>query len=168
MREQKRSLHQQQLHSHVLHHCVTQAVRPPSPSSLRPTRCSPFRCTLRFPSTDLCISFSSLLNSNHSINRTPPNGASHRQLPLSSSMDTTPPISLQSVPTIKSEQQVILVADRQPTDARIKHESLPPLSINIPQRSLSSSESSFSAGSSSEHDKSQRPSPAVQANPFLG
>lgn len=96
------------------------------------------RCTLRFPSTDICITFSSLINNTNSnsnlINRNSPDSisrhvstdSSHQQqqqrLPSSSAfpMETNNPSSttssllLQSVPNVTpQQQQVILVAVNQ-------------------------------------------------------
>ncbi len=139
-----------------------------------------YRCTLRFPSTDLCISFSSLLNNNNLINRTSPRNISRHVSPdtlqrrLSSSpMDTTSFVSLQSVPNVTPQQQIILVALNQQaerTDNQELNNSLPPLSINIPNASSSSSSngSSLSAGSNTEQRKSQHESPRANNNCFLG
>jgi hypothetical protein len=137
------------------------------------------RCTLRFPSTDLCISFSCLLNNNNLINRTSPRNISRHVSPdtlqrrLSSSpMDTTSFVSLQSVPNVTPQQQIILVALNQQaerTDNQELNNSLPPLSINIPNASSSSSNgSSLSAGSNTEQRKSQHESPRANNNCFLG
>jgi hypothetical protein len=131
-----------------------------------------FRCTLRFPSTDLYISFSSLLNNNNnSINRTSSESisrhvsidTSQRRLSLSTPMDTT----FQSVPNMTPplQQQVILVAVNQQTQS---NNNLQPLSINIPNSSSSSS-SSLSSGSSTGQIKSQHESPIPTINhSFLG
>jgi hypothetical protein len=98
----------------------------------------PKQCTLRFPSTDLCISFSSLINNNNnnpnpnSINRTSPESVSRhvstdtiqQRLPSSSSSypietnnpSTTSSLLLQSVPNVtppQQQQQVILVTVNQ-------------------------------------------------------
>ncbi|CAF1254240.1 unnamed protein product [Adineta steineri] len=138
----------------------------------------PKQCTLRFPSTDLCISFSSLLNTNNnnnsSISRPSTESISsqissdtiQQRLSSSSSMDTTPLVSLQSVPSIKTEQQVILVSDNHQIEGLIKEENLPPLSINI-SNSLSS-ELSFSAGSNIEQRSFQHESSTGNNHSFLG
>ncbi|CAF1025320.1 unnamed protein product [Rotaria sp. Silwood1] len=102
----------------------------------------PKQCTLRFPSTDMCISFSSLINNNNNnnlnnnnntTNRTSPESVSRhvstetvqQQRPSSSSSSipidtnnpsTTSSLLLQSVPNItqqQQQQQVILVAVNQ-------------------------------------------------------
>jgi hypothetical protein len=132
------------------------------------------RCTLRFPSTDLCISFSSLLNNNNnnnnSIHRTSSENisrhisidTSQRRLSSSTSTDTT----FQSVPN-QQQQQVILVAVNQQNQS---DNNFQPLSINIPN-SLSSSLSSpsFSAGSSNGQIKSQHECPTpTTTHSFLG
>lgn len=124
----------------------------------------PKQCTFRFPSTDLCIAFSSLLTNQNSIHRTLPESISRHvstdtsQRRLSSSsipMDITSSGSFQSVPNLPPQQQVIFV------QTKLKQEidnHLPPLSINIPNSSssLSSIGSSFSAGSNNEQ-KHQSP-----------
>jgi hypothetical protein len=133
----------------------------------------PKQCTLRFPSTDLCISFSSLLTNQNSIHRTLPENISRHvstdtsQRCLSSSsipMDITSSGSFQSVPNLPLQQQVIFV------QTKLKQEidnHLPPLSINIPNSSSSLSSttgSSFSVGSNNEQIKFQHQSPTN----FLG
>ncbi|CAF1449004.1 unnamed protein product [Rotaria sp. Silwood1] len=140
----------------------------------------PKQCILRFPSTNLCISFSSLLN-NNSINRTLVENISrhisndslqHQEHLLSTSIpiDITSSISHQSVPNITPQQQVIFVDINQSTQQIFNHESnnnLPSLTINIPN-SLSLTDSSISAGSSTEHIKFQYESPTANNNSFLG
>ena len=95
------------------------------------------RCTLRFPSTDMCITFSSLINNinpnSNLVSRTSPDSLSRhvstdtsqqqqqqQRLPSSSfPMETTNPstsssLLLQSVPNVPpQQQQVILVAVNQ-------------------------------------------------------
>jgi hypothetical protein len=118
----------------------------------------PKQCNLRFPSTDLCISFSSLLNNQNSIHRTLPETISRHvstDTSQSSSIptDITSSGSFQSVPNLPSQQQVIFV------QTKLKQEldnHLPPLNINIPNSS--SSVSSFSDGSNHEQIKSQHES----------
>ncbi|CAF1085796.1 unnamed protein product [Rotaria sordida] len=142
----------------------------------------PKQCVFRFPSTDLCISFSSLLNNNNSISRTSVenisrhilNNTSQHQRHLSSSMpiDITSSVSLQSVPNITSQQQqqqVIFVDVNQQTFNHESNNNLPPLTINIPN-SLSSTDSSLSAGSNSTTGqiKFQYESPIANNNSFLG
>ncbi|CAF4422360.1 unnamed protein product, partial [Adineta steineri] len=97
----------------------------------------PKQCTLRFPSTEMSISFASLINNNNnnngiSINRTSPESVSRhvstdalQQQRLSSSsssssipidtnnQSTTSSLLLQSVPNVTPQQQVILVAVNQ-------------------------------------------------------
>jgi hypothetical protein len=116
------------------------------------------RCTLRFPSTDLYISFSSLLNNHNSINRISSENilrhisidTSQRYLSSSIPMDTT----FQSVP----QQQVILVTTQS-------NNNLQPLSINI----SNSSSSPLSNDNSTEQIKSQHESPIPTINhSFLG
>ncbi|CAF3082531.1 unnamed protein product [Rotaria sp. Silwood2] len=147
----------------------------------------PKQCAIRFPSTDLCISFSSLLNNNNSINRISgenisrhiSNDTSQHQRRLSSSsssmpIDITSSVSLQSVPNITSQQQIIFADVNQQTQQIFNHESnnsLPPLTINIPNSSSSSSSStgsSLSAGSSTGQIKFQYESPTANNNSFLG
>ncbi len=139
------------------------------------------RCTLRFPSTDLCITFSSLLNNNNSINRISPetisrhvsNDISQQRLSSSIPMDTTSSVSFQSVPNMTPQQEVILVAINQQNQSKLNHElnnNLQPLNINIPYSSSSSTTgSSFSAGSSIGQIKSEHESPPPTTNhSFLG
>ncbi|CAF1010458.1 unnamed protein product [Rotaria sordida] len=103
----------------------------------------PKQCTIRFPSTDMCISFSSLINNNNinnntttnnnnTINRTSPGSVSrhvstetlqHRSSSSSLSSvpidtnnpSTTSSLLLQSIPNVtqQQQQQVILVAVNQ-------------------------------------------------------
>jgi hypothetical protein len=89
-----------------------------------------------------------------------------QRLSSSTPMDTTPSISLQSVPNLNTpQQQVILVAVNQESN-----NNLPPLTINIPISSSSSSTtgSSLSAGSSTGQIKSQHESPIANSHSFLG
>ncbi|CAF1098862.1 unnamed protein product [Adineta ricciae] len=127
----------------------------------------PKQCTFRFPSTDMCISFSSLTNNNNTttssnaINRTSPESISRhvstdavqqQQQRLSTSSATSVPIDitnpsstssllLQSVPNVTPQQQVILVAVNQHPQRTVSHETnnnnLLPLSLNIPSSTSS-------------------------------
>jgi len=88
-------------------------------------------------------------------------------------MDTTSFVSLQSVPNVTPQQQIILVALNQQAERTYNQElnnSLPPLSINIENASSSSSSngSSLSAGSNTEQRKSQHESPRGNNNCFPG
>ena len=99
------------------------------------------RCTLRFPSTDLCITFSSFLNPNTSASRASPETLQHRR--SSTPMDTNPSSINHALPALAhltSQQQVILVAVNQASTRALNtdsHGHLPPLSINIPNSSSS-------------------------------
>ncbi|CAF3507135.1 unnamed protein product [Adineta steineri] len=106
----------------------------------------PKQCTLRFPSTEMSISFASLINNNNnnnngiSINRTSPESVSRhvstdalQQQRLSSSsssssipidtnnQSTTSSLLLQSVPNVTPQQQVILVAVNQHPQRTVNH-----------------------------------------------
>jgi len=86
-------------------------------------------------------------------------------------MDTTSFVSLQSVPNVTPQQQIILVALNQQAERTYNQElnnSLPPLSINIQNESSSSNGSSLSAGSNTEQRKCQHESPRANNNCFLG
>ncbi|UJR27282.1 hypothetical protein I4U23_008577 [Adineta vaga] len=107
----------------------------------------PKQCSLRFPSTDMCISFTSLINNNNNntnsnvINRTSPENISRhvstdalQQPRLSTSSSTSIPIDtnnptatssllLQSVPNVTPQQQVILVAVNQHPQRTVNHDS---------------------------------------------
>ena len=129
----------------------------------------PKQCNLRFPSTDLCISFSSLLNNQNSIHRTLPETISRHvstdtsQRRLSSSSiptDITSSGSFQSVPNLPSSQQQVIYVQTKLKQELDNH--LPSLNVNIP--SISSTGSSFSDGSNHEQIKSQHESPTN----FLG
>ena len=112
------------------------------------TRRSLLRCTLRFPSTDLCISFCSLMNQNIPMDRNSTDSLQQRRSSSSSCPSSTAPIPLHQ------QQQVILVAVNQQASNHF-----PPLSIQIPNSSTSSIGSSLSAGSSNEPMKSHEDSP---------
>ncbi|CAF5073449.1 unnamed protein product, partial [Rotaria magnacalcarata] len=143
----------------------------------------PKQCTLRFPSTDLCISFSSLINNNHnstsrtSMENTPHHisadtSQNHRRLSSSMPIDIASLISLQSVPNVTPpQQQVIFIEASQQAQRILNHESnsnLPPLTINIPNSLSSSTGSSISAGSSTGHIIYHYESPKQNNNSFLG
>lgn len=115
------------------------------------------RCTLRFPSTDICISFISLLN-----NTTANHRISTETLSRPSSIDTSQRSlsSLTPMETVPhpSEQQVIYLGVNQQTQPKFEPESTAPLTINIPHASLSFSssasiDSAFSTGSCHEQMK---------------
>jgi hypothetical protein len=100
----------------------------------------------------MCISFSSLINNNNSINRTSPESISRhlstdtlQQQRLSTSSipieTTSSSLLLQSIPNVTPQQQVILVTVNQHPQRTANHESnnnLLPLSLNNISNSSSS------------------------------
>ena len=127
------------------------------------------RCTLRFPSTDICISFISLLN-----NTTPNHRISTENLSRHSSIDTSQRSmsSLTPMETVPHppEQQVIYLGVNQQTQTKFEQEPTVPLTINIPNSSLSSSsasiDSSFSTGSCHEPMKYSEDSSTIKHSSF--
>ena len=106
-------------------------------SALRPSR-----CVLRFPSTDICISFSSPSNTTGSCSRSLSTDATQASLPAPlaplSSEIISPPAStsllVQSVPNLilsQQHQQVILVATDQSNQQHQPTDNLLPLCTNI-------------------------------------
>ncbi|CAF1397842.1 unnamed protein product [Rotaria magnacalcarata] len=149
----------------------------------------PKQCTLRFPSTDICITFSSLINNNlittnntNATARTSPGSVSRhvstdtsqqQQRSSSVSIDSNNPsatssLLLQSVPNVTpQQQQVILVAVNQHPHRTVNHvntnhesnNSLLPISLNIPNSS--SPINSISNGRNNEQIKIQYESPTA-------
>lgn len=132
------------------------------------------RCTLRFPSTDICVSFISLLNntaSNHRIStenlsRHSSIDTSQRSVSSFTPMEIVPSQSVSHPP----EQQVIYLGVNQQTQTKFEQEPIAPLTINIPNSSLSSSsvsiDSSFSTGSCHEQMKYSEESSTIKHSSF--
>ena len=132
------------------------------------------RCTFRFPSTDISISFSSLLNhiaaeiySQQSFT----NLLQQPTLPSSIPNDIKTSISLQSVLSTISQQQVTVDTIDQQTQQILNHKSnnsLPSLITNEVYTSSSSFSSSLSTDNCTELIKLEHENSTLNDNSFLG